>query len=556
MIRNRYLTTLLTFLMCFGIVFSANAASDITAKQMIIKQLSNLSEYYPPGDINKSESGTTEIKIKTFKGLAAYFAGFAQPLNNLAGSDLKINYKTDFGENKIQGNYVLNLNNSKHSGELFLDKDQLIVSNDIISLIREFEPNLFKGKYIPHYLYLKDEGLSSLVFNGDTSAYLTPEYRELCVFFLEAIPDKYFSVSLSDQKIIFEMDRDGFEDVALSVLLKIKNEKDRFDKLLSDYLKVAAGTGQDINNVKNGILFEIESSINNGTYPDTKEELKELLGNFKLKEFKSETSIIPGGENKITARAYFGNVPEEAKEPVNVKFVDIGNEPFIKGQIDFISISTNRKDKLQGSRSINVTAKEFESRIKADLLVAGEYNQTAADKNSNITFSIDANDFDNNVEFIDLVIEGKSRAVNDQDVQVNIPVLTGANSKDLKKIFNNTPDIFINGVPVACDVDPYVIKYSDNDYRIMVPLRNIAEALGCRVTWVEPGQINIVRKDTDITIFINNRTYTVNGVEKPLNEAVFIVGKRVMVPLTIITSELGCTFDYDFETNTVNIYSE
>jgi len=93
--------------MCFGIVFSANAASDITAKQMIMKQLSNLSEYYPPGDANKSESGTIEFKVKAFKGLAAYIAGFSQPLNNLAGSDLKINYKTDFSENKIQGNYIL-----------------------------------------------------------------------------------------------------------------------------------------------------------------------------------------------------------------------------------------------------------------------------------------------------------------------------------------------------------------------------------------------------------------------------------------------------------------
>ncbi|MFX4263765.1 stalk domain-containing protein [Pelotomaculum propionicicum] len=556
---KRYLTVLLAFLMCFGIVFSANAASDLTAKQLILKQLNNLKEYYPPGDINKNASGTAEIKVKTFKGLAAYLAGFARPLDNLAGSNLKIDYKVNSDDNKIQGNYILDLNSGRHNGELYFNNDTLIMSSDIISVMRDFDPDLFKGKNIPEYLYLKDESISGIRFNSDTSILLSPEFKELCIFFLEAVPDKYFSVSLTDQKIYFRLDQAGFEDVALSVLQKIKDEKVRFDTLTTNYLKVAAGPGQDTDKMMKDIFGDIDNSIKDGSYPDTKEKLKILMGNFRLKEYIVETSLLPGGQNVMSAKAYFGSVPEDAtyeRSYPETGFMNIGSEPYIKGQINFKSESTSSKDRMHGTYSFDVNVKEYETRINADFQITGEYNQTAKDKDSNLTFSIDTNDFNNNFNFIDLVIEGKSRVVNDENVQVGIPVLTGANSKDIKKLMANTPDILLNGVPVACDVDPYIIKTSNSGYKIMVPLRNLAEAMGCQVTWVEPDRISIVRGDTTITMFNKKKEYTVNGVGKQLDVPLFITGKRTMAPLSVLTSEFGCTYDYDPASNTVNIYSK
>lgn len=552
---KRYMILLMCLLMCFGLVFSANAASDLTAKQLIMDRLNNIAEYVPSGDINKNAYGSTEIKVKSFNGLAAYFAGFARPLQKLAGSELKIDYKLDYNENKMASAYNLNLNTGRHSGELYYNDNKLIMSNDVISIIREFEPNLFKGKNIPEYLYFNDEALSGIRLRTDTEILLSPEFRDLCIFFLEAVPDKYFSVSLTDQKLYFKLDQDGFEDVALSVLLKIKNENERFDTLVTNYFKLASGPDVDTDQIMKNMFGDINSSIKDGSYPDTREKLKKLIGNFRLKEYISVTSLLPGGKNKISAKAYFGSVPEAAVFDTKTSIFDYTSEPFLKGQIDFNSESSSGKDKLQGTYSLDVAISEYLTRIKADFQLTGEFSKTALNEDSISTFKIKSNDFDNNVNFINLVAESKSNLVKDENVKADIPVLTAANSKDLKKLINNTPDILLNGVPVTCDVDPYIVKLS-KETRIMVPLRNVAEALGCQVTWFDPDRITVARGDTIITMYNRKTEYTVNGVQKKLDVPLFITGKRLMVPLSVLTSELGCTFDYDPESNTVNIYSK
>jgi hypothetical protein len=130
---------------------------------------------------------------------------------------------------------------------------------------------------------------------------------------------------------------------------------------------------------------------------------------------------------------------------------------------------------------------------------------------------------------------------------------------DFEKLINSapaisTPTVMLNGVPVAFDVNPYIAQV-ENGSRILVPLRNLAEALGCEVGWVEPDQINIVRGDTTINMFINNTGYLVDGEEKQLDAPPFIMGGRTMVPIRFVAQELGCTVEYDSGTNTVNIFS-
>ncbi len=162
---------------------------------------------------------------------------------------------------------------------------------------------------------------------------------------------------------------------------------------------------------------------------------------------------------------------------------------------------------------------------------------------------------------LDLLIEGDADAKADRDVQVTIPVLTPANSIELEKLMESTaapiknvPVINLNGVPVAFDVDPYMVEVEGGS-RTLAPLRSLAEALGFEVGWVEPDQINIMRGDSVINMYINKPGYMVGGMEKQLDAPPFIMGSRTMVPLRFIAEELGCTVQYDGATNTVNIFT-
>lgn len=532
---NRYITILMCFMILLGTVFTANAASENTAKQQIMDMYDNISDYMPPGDINNTAHGTSEFKVTSISG---FLLSIENSLKKLIGADLKLDYKINYPENKTQTNYILNFHNNKYSGVMYIDNDKIIFSSEVLHLLRIFEPELGKAKNTPKYLYIEDKSLSGIRLNIDTNIFLTPEYRDLAAFFIEAVPEKYYNLSLTDQKIYFNLDQNGFEDVAVSVLQKIKNERERFDTLFSNYLKVSGGLTQEDKYLKEEILKIIDDSIRDGSYPDSREKLKKLLGSgFVLKEFKSEISLKPGGQNKSNVAVGYGNSD-------------------FRVHVVYKEESTSSREKLHDKYFLNITCESLDEIIFIfDVQITGELDQTATDGKSSMSIKVNINDIDNNVNFLNLVVEGKSKSKTDKNIQVNIPELTKSNSMKFEELIKNIPTILLDGVPVELDVDPYVVNM-DTGSRIMVPLRNIAEALGCEVGWIEPDQVNIMRGDIHLTLFINKKTYKVNGIEKQLEVAPFVAGKRTIVPLRLISEELGCTVEYDSATNTVNIYSE
>ena len=90
----------------------------------------------------------------------------------------------------------------------------------------------------------------------------------------------------------------------------------------------------------------------------------------------------------------------------------------------------------------------------------------------------------------------------------------------------------------------------------MVPVRGLAEALGFEVEWIDPNKISIRQAGLSIGMFVNERQYTVNGNKKILDIPPVVKGSRVVVPLRFIAEELGCRVQYNDLTGTVNIYTE
>lgn len=90
--------------------------------------------------------------------------------------------------------------------------------------------------------------------------------------------------------------------------------------------------------------------------------------------------------------------------------------------------------------------------------------------------------------------------------------------------------------------------------RVFVPFRAIFEALGAIVDWDSENQlVGGIREDALVILKLNCTTALVNGEEKELDAAPFVVNNRTMVPVRFIAESLGETVEWDQKTRTVII---
>lgn len=101
--------------------------------------------------------------------------------------------------------------------------------------------------------------------------------------------------------------------------------------------------------------------------------------------------------------------------------------------------------------------------------------------------------------------------------------------------------IYIDDRIVATDVAPIVANS-----RVLVPIRVVSEGIGAQVNWNGPTQtVTIVKGGTTLKLTANKTTYTKNGVSKPLDSPVKFVSGRTMVPIRLVSEELGAGVHWD-----------
>ncbi|HZL82319.1 MAG TPA: copper amine oxidase N-terminal domain-containing protein [Candidatus Deferrimicrobium sp.] len=109
----------------------------------------------------------------------------------------------------------------------------------------------------------------------------------------------------------------------------------------------------------------------------------------------------------------------------------------------------------------------------------------------------------------------------------------------------------VGGGTVMLDAAPYIDMASG---RTMVPIRAIVEALGGSVTWKAASRnIMIQLGTTSIVLRIGAMSATVDGVAKPLTVPATILGGRTMVPVRFVAENLGCTVGWNALARTVTI---
>lgn len=101
------------------------------------------------------------------------------------------------------------------------------------------------------------------------------------------------------------------------------------------------------------------------------------------------------------------------------------------------------------------------------------------------------------------------------------------------------------------EFDQWPVMYND---RTLVPMRKIFEALGATVSWDEATQtVTAVRGDRTIKLSIGSSVMDLNGETILLDTPSILLNDRTLVPVRAIAEGLGCTVSWDDATYTVTI---
>jgi len=540
--KKRILLLLLPcFILYLGIACPVQAKSTLTAKQLLLGCLQNYSFSSPNGLFERS-SGTAALVLKTLSG--TLISG-DEALKYLNGSELKYDYKLNSPEKKIELNYNLVYNHRDYTGSLFIDNNKLILSTEVLSLLKDIDPDFKTDNLtnIPKYVYFTGNEISEIwdSYTYREGQYLPPGFKDLLAFIIEAVPDKYFTASLVNQKVTFSINQQGLCDVIFSFMQKTINEKERFASILADINSVFEPEANK-EKIKSEIIAGIDHSVSKGDYPESPEKIqRELADIIDLEELKYEVSLLPAGQRKLVAAVNFGGDSE------------------LTGRLTVNTDFTGGNENLNGTYNVSLSVRDDCEKIDVAGQIEGQMRQTGNDIKSDGSMKVNVKDTSKNTTLIDLNLEFSSEDKVDKNVRINIPVLTKSNSSDIDSLVNNnslkSPNnstgirVLVDGRPVAFDVAPY-----DKDGRTMVPVRNLAKALGCEVTWTKPDQVTICREDISITMYVDRQMYTVNGVEKQCEVPPFIKdGVIVMVPLRTVAEELGYRVKYDEVSKTIFI---
>lgn len=102
--------------------------------------------------------------------------------------------------------------------------------------------------------------------------------------------------------------------------------------------------------------------------------------------------------------------------------------------------------------------------------------------------------------------------------------------------------VFVDGITVIFDSPPYI----DNNNRLMVPLRAIAEAMNATVNWNPQTRVINISRGKDYIIFtIDSRDAMVNGETKVMDTAAVIIDSRTMVPVRYVGEFFNSNVNWD-----------
>lgn len=91
---------------------------------------------------------------------------------------------------------------------------------------------------------------------------------------------------------------------------------------------------------------------------------------------------------------------------------------------------------------------------------------------------------------------------------------------------------------------------------VMIPIRVVSEELGYKVDWNQKTRTVMINdSSTSITLVVDQNTATVNGEEKNLLTPVTVINQTTFVPLRFVGESMRLVVDWDDQSNSVYLYS-
>lgn len=119
--------------------------------------------------------------------------------------------------------------------------------------------------------------------------------------------------------------------------------------------------------------------------------------------------------------------------------------------------------------------------------------------------------------------------------------ILGNNDYNLLDLYIGESQYWLNGKSYKLDQAPMIIEN-----RTMVPIRLIVEAFNGKVTWDAKGRIvGIEYKGHNLKLPIDSTTITVDNEQIIIDVPAKIVHQRTLVPIRVISENLGMQIDYD-----------
>ena len=110
----------------------------------------------------------------------------------------------------------------------------------------------------------------------------------------------------------------------------------------------------------------------------------------------------------------------------------------------------------------------------------------------------------------------------------------------------------VDGRPVQFDVHPFI----DTQYRVIVPMRAIVEALQANVFWnPTTREVTVTKAGKTVILTVGSRRALVDGQERFMDTVPVIKNGRTMIPVRFISEYLDTRVEWNSVTNTVDINS-
>ncbi len=465
-------------------------------------------------------------------------------ISNVTGSG-RLETVSSLKDSMAQADFELNLPTKPElKGRLFLNPEGIILTRDTVKALAEAGidfPGLDNETLPPYVIYTNfmseaDMAMIKESFNNGSLMIASEKSDEIKAFtetLLQIIPESCFSYS--NGYAVLELKPSILTSAVLVNNLKA-NSEELAVKFTAIMEKPADMSEEEFSSTKNELITEFVESIDTIQITD----LPEMELPFRIEEFKVSTK------------------DQLIETSIHIK-VDENGESF---DLAYESSYKSGTDSLTGEVELLISADT--SFAVMDFALQASSKNTAEQATANMTITGDIEDGDQPVSgviTVDCVCDYN------YDKAITMPAVTDSNSikidlAQLQGVAEDYPGLELNENKIYVYVDGWEMYFEQAqpmiiEGRTMLPIRELAEQLGCAVEWLPPDTIILsdgVHEDMKLTIGAQN--YQVGDASYPCDVPPQIINVHTYVPVRMIAEYFGFTVEWDEASRLLTLMSD